>query len=80
MVIDIIDVIEKTLNNIAPSEWQSGELKAKLNTMQQDFANSLSAEQREKYINLQNTQTEYDSTHTAEIIRFVLNFVRSVYK
>ena len=80
MVINIEDIIEQTLNNLAPSEWQSGELKAGLDTMQQDFANSLDEKQRELYTNLQNTQAEYDSTHTAEIIRFVLNFVRSVYK
>lgn len=80
MVINIEDIIEQTLNNLAPSEWQSGELKARLDTMQQDFANSLDEKQREMYTNLQNTQAEYDSTHTAEIIRFVLNFVRSVYK
>ena len=79
-MISIADIIEQTLNNLAPSEWQSGELKAKLDTMQQDFANSLDPKQRETYINLQNTQAEYDSAHTAEIIRFVLNFIRSVYK
>ena len=79
-MINIADIIEQTLNNLAPSEWQSGELKAKLDTMQQDFANSLDPKQRETYINLQNTQAEYDSAHTAEIIRFVLNFIRSVYK
>lgn len=79
-MINIADIIEQTLNNLAPSEWQSGELKAKLDTMQQDFANSLNPKQRETYINLQNTQAEYDSAHTAEIIRFVLNFIRSVYK
>ena len=79
-MINIADIIEQTLNNLAPSEWQSGELKAKLDTMQQDFANSLDPKQREMYTNLQNTQAEYDSAHTAEIIRFVLNFIRSVYK
>ena len=79
-MINIADIIEQTLNNLAPSEWQSGELKAKLDTMQQDFANSLNPKQREMYTNLQNAQAEYDSAHTAEIIRFVLNFIRSVYK
>ena len=79
-MISIADIIEQTLNNLAPSECQSGELKAKVDTMQQVFAHSLNPKQRETYINLQNTQAEYDSAHTAEIIRFVLNFIRSVYK
>ena len=44
-MINIADIIEQTLKNLAQSEWQRVELNEKLDTMKQDFTNSLDQKQ-----------------------------------